>query len=36
MSASVELVKEGARGVPAPIIEIQPAPEDRGWITFSQ
>lgn len=34
MNTSQELVKEGARGVPAPIIEVQPPPPDRGWITF--
>ncbi|KAI9635596.1 uncharacterized protein MKK02DRAFT_26305 [Dioszegia hungarica] len=37
MSGSLELdlVREGAKGVPTPIIEVQPPPPDRGWITFT-
>jgi hypothetical protein len=30
-----DLVEEGARGVPPPIIEVQSAPTNMGWITFS-
>jgi hypothetical protein len=30
-----DLVKEGAKGVPPPIIEVSPAPARPGWIAFS-
>lgn len=33
--SQVDLVKIGGKGVPTPIIEVQPpGPPDRGWITF--
>ena len=36
LAGNEDLVKEGAKGVPPPIIEVSPAPARPGWITFGE